>query len=402
MVANKSSSPSRTRKGHKSVRDKRTLLPAREVHRRLKDALSELQRAERNAVLWFAEVVRRKLYKELGYSSIHQYAEVELGFGMSKTSQFLRLVESLEHLPKLRRALARGEIPWTTAREVATVATPKTEAQWIAESKQVPRRVLETRTAETRRLARAGASGSSQVALGVGASGAISQLPGKVEGTESTTTAKPRTSAVVDPGTPVGVSLRMTAEQFARYQALLETLRKQGAGSDAVDLILASLEQAAVAREGREKHAEAAPAKGRSRDCNEKLSNSGAGSESDFPRGKYRRSPYQVIVHQCPSCERATVPTNRGEKAITPQELRTILCDARKRNSGGRNKTPIPERLRRAVMERDRHRCRATGCGRTSFLAVHHKIPREDGGKNAMENLITLCSGCHRALHAHE
>ena len=146
MVANKSSSPSHAnaRESHKNARKKRALLPAHEVHRRLKEALAELQRAERNAVLWFAEVVGRKLYMDFGYSSIHQYSEIELGFGMSKTSQFLRLSESLEQLPKLRQALARGEIPWSTAREVATVATPKTEARWIAEAKEVPRRVLET------------------------------------------------------------------------------------------------------------------------------------------------------------------------------------------------------------------------------------------------------------------
>ena len=75
-------------------------LPPREVHRRLVGALNELERAQRNAVLWFSEVVRRKIYRELGYSSIYQYAELELGFMKAKTAQFLRLCESFKELPE--------------------------------------------------------------------------------------------------------------------------------------------------------------------------------------------------------------------------------------------------------------------------------------------------------------
>lgn len=42
----------------------------------------------------------------------------------------------------------------------------------------------------------------------------------------------------------------------------------------------------------------------------------------------------------------------------------------------------------------------APGCGRTRFLEVHHLRPRSRGGSNDPDNLVTLCSTCHR--HAHE
>ena len=54
-----------------------------------------MQRAEKNAVLWFAEINGRGLFRELGYSSIHQYAAEALGFSQSRTYQFLRLAESV-------------------------------------------------------------------------------------------------------------------------------------------------------------------------------------------------------------------------------------------------------------------------------------------------------------------
>jgi len=51
------------------------------------------------------------------------------------------------------------------------------------------------------------------------------------------------------------------------------------------------------------------------------------------------------------------------------------------------------------VLTRDRHKCRTPGCNHTKFLEVHHIKPRTAGGNNRTENLITLCSACHRFWH---
>ncbi|MEZ4386867.1 MAG: HNH endonuclease [Candidatus Krumholzibacteriia bacterium] len=56
-------------------------------------------------------------------------------------------------------------------------------------------------------------------------------------------------------------------------------------------------------------------------------------------------------------------------------------------------------RVRRAVLARDSHQCRAPGCHHRQFLEVHHVVPRARGGGNSADNLITLCSGCHRLWH---
>jgi 5-methylcytosine-specific restriction endonuclease McrA len=54
---------------------------------------------------------------------------------------------------------------------------------------------------------------------------------------------------------------------------------------------------------------------------------------------------------------------------------------------------------------RDREKCQAelqdgTKCGETKWLHQHHIIPKEFGGKDTAENLITLCSSHHRMVHA--
>ena len=142
-------------------------MSAAAVHARLLAALRELRRAERNAVLLFAEVMRRELFRELGHASIQVYAAEALGFTPSKTSQFVRLAGALESLPRLRRSVARGELGWTKAREVAKVATPSSEGRWIAAAKRSSSRGLEkeVRAARQRTRTAAGVEGLAALVL---------------------------------------------------------------------------------------------------------------------------------------------------------------------------------------------------------------------------------------------
>jgi len=55
------------------------------------------------------------------------------------------------------------------------------------------------------------------------------------------------------------------------------------------------------------------------------------------------------------------------------------------------------ERLRQLVLRRDGWRCQS--CGTMSNLEVHHKQFRSHAGDDSEENLISLCTACHAALH---
>ena len=57
------------------------------------------------------------------------------------------------------------------------------------------------------------------------------------------------------------------------------------------------------------------------------------------------------------------------------------------------------------VVLRDQNRCQAempdgTICGEAKWTHQHHLIPKEHGGRDTVENLITLCASHHRAIHA--
>ena len=60
--------------------------------------------------------------------------------------------------------------------------------------------------------------------------------------------------------------------------------------------------------------------------------------------------------------------------------------------------TRLDENLRIATLMRDGYQC--TQCGKKNTkLNAHHIVWREHGGKDTIQNLITLCKTCHRKIH---
>jgi len=387
-------------------------LSADEVHSSLRQSLAELRQAERNAVLWFAEIWTRKLYRDLGYGSMQQYAALGLGFSRSKTAQFLRLVRALEVLPVLRASLEKGEVSWTKAREVVKVATPRTEAAWVQEARGSSRRQLEQRVPVARGRAKAARTGDrQQVALAVEG---VQEEPGDA--------LAGRAPAEV----PVDLHARFSPEQYARYEALMEMLRKRGETGSREELFLAGLETLAAGGDRvsppQDRPGDRGGTTGMGREAGPHPEDptpapSRSGTDGTCPSGpraahavdkstmstRVHSAPlYQVVVQVCERCGQGEAVTSRGPKPLAPEALRAILCDTRVHRPGQRNRATIPPSVRRAVLARDQHRCRGAGCHSARFLSVHHKVPRADGGTNDPDNLITLCGNCHRAVHRHD
>ena len=67
------------------------------------------------------------------------------------------------------------------------------------------------------------------------------------------------------------------------------------------------------------------------------------------------------------------------------------------KNSPPRLDSDSYEALRQQVLERDGWRCQF--CGSMSGVEVHHIEHRGRQGSDCEENLIALCSQCHKLLH---
>ncbi len=672
-------------------------LPAGSVHRHLKSAVKELHKAEHNVVLWFAEVLQRRLYRSLGHGSMILYAQEELGFSRSKSYLFIQLAQRLEVLPELRAAIASGAVSWTKARALLKVATPGSESKWVAAAMTASRRELEEAIKRARVSARSRARPTSQSTLSLGGKAARTHgsrrgpaapgthsaattrgshgepaapgthgaatthgahgdpaAPGThsaatthgshgdpaapethdaattrgshgdptAPGTHSAATtrgshgdptapgthgaattrgshggpAAPRShggpasratlgsaapgsgqsristpssslGSATDPGgqitpgvspgdagfrpmanpgqptsneiplspretsyldelesveIPIRVGVDLDPVLHGRYRALIERIRKLRFKGTRAEMMVAAYEALAGQMEsearmrraarkeqesghasqgdppqptadrtdadptqserghrGDESSAGATPGgdpcagsggpgsdpvgvtpQGDSRVAGGAHMNdphaqggepgrepgvergghngddstngaapdgahptSGAGPDGVHPTeggvpgarnraaqlstrvdnpGKsfHRTGPnYQVMVTVCPGCERGAIAGGESGRVLSPTSLQSILCDSRVLAPGARNKSTIPPSRRREVLRRDGHRCRIRGCDRSLFVEVHHKVPREAGGTHDPDNLLTLCSACHRAVH---
>ncbi len=366
-------------------------LSAKQIDARLRQAAEAFRRSERNLVVWLAELEHRRLYRELGFSSIHQYARAQLGFSDNLTYRLLALARELEHLPRLRTSVAKGEIGWTKAQELVKVVGVENEEAWIEEAKRIGRRDLRRRVVLAKRAAAARRKGN----------GGQQELD---------PSAGPPPPAPPLDRAPTTVTYRFTPTQLARFEAQMEKIHKMRLVAPSTSkevILLEALEALIEAPSARSSEVETAASEDSSAEAAASGSSSAQVAGSARARGgvdlrrRKSTSPYQIIITRCESCGRGTVETHHGTKEITRAELEAASCDAVIHKDGERSRAAVPESTRWEVFTRDRHRCRALGCRHTRFLEIHHLVPRDQGGTNQIDNLVTLCSSCHRLCHEH-
>ena len=321
---------------------------AQKVDFELKSALKIKDAAHQCSLDWFGEIIHRKLYIELGYGSINQYARQELGFGNSKIGDYIKLTKKLEKLPNLKDSMSKGEVGYTKGRLIVQVADESNEKDWSDFAKANSRPKVEEAVKRAKMKAKEDAARQPSL------------LP-TVEGKTPT--------AVV----PVRVNLEMTPTQFARYENAWEQIRKQGnASSEKVETLLEIME-----------------------------SFLDADSQNVSPRGENSRPTAQIHIHHCPECESSTIQTSKGELEMGKIEFERYQCDCQTSTPNSRNTTSIPPATRRKVLGQARHKCQTAGCNHTKFLEIHHVISRAKGGTNDASNLRVFCSACHSRIHNH-
>jgi 5-methylcytosine-specific restriction endonuclease McrA len=357
------------------------------AHHALASTIATMHRAHGQAVLWFADIQRRRLYRELGFSSMNMYAKEKLGFSERRASDFSRLAGLMDDRTLIRRALAADEIGWTKALDIARISDAGSEGKWLEVARSCSRRDLATKI--RRAKDKAVAQQSRQPRL------PVVDRSGK--------TAKPATPAPrPEPSLPpaartVKVTLEFTPEQFAMYEALWTRLAKASRQSG---VAVAARPQAVLEMMA---HFLEESGQNKSGDSAREESHEQESHEQKSPAQKAAPSPttprVHLHLHHCPECEKTVVPTSRGELPVSAATLERSRCDVVLVQPGKRNRTTIPPKTRREVLARDRHRCTRPGCRHHSYLEVHHIIPREKGGTNEAANLITLCWACHQLVH---
>ncbi|HEX3476147.1 MAG TPA: hypothetical protein VHT91_14075 [Kofleriaceae bacterium] len=81
---------------------------------------------------WLREAEKLQIWRPLGMVSALDYMERVLGYAPRTAQDRLRVARALGDLPQLTAALAADDLAFSAVRELTRVATPGTEAAWIA------------------------------------------------------------------------------------------------------------------------------------------------------------------------------------------------------------------------------------------------------------------------------
>lgn len=89
------------------------------------------------------------------------------------------------------------------------------------------------------------------------------------------------------------------------------------------------------------------------------------------------------MLYECSKCHQLFIR----------QGTDTRCADCGQPYKGGRSHG-FPPQVRKAILERDHHRC--VLCGSTENLEADHITPWSKGGADTLANGRTLCRTCHR------
>jgi hypothetical protein len=284
---------------------------------------------------WLREAEALQIWRPLGMVSALDYCERVLGHAPRAAQDRLRVARALGTLPELTRALGAGTLPYSAVRELIRVATPATEAAWIAAASGTNLRQIESLVSGHR--------------------------PGD------------------QPDDPPGPEVRTQVVRFELSSGTFAQLRQASSSLDdehgrhlSDDELVAAL-------------------------CSSVLDGSSATEPTGRAKFQIAVTVCERCRQgwQDGAGARIAIETAAVERAMCDaQHIGSLDGDGPERAH-----QDVPPSMVRFVWRRDGGRCRAPGCRSARGLEVHHLVHRADGGGHEASNLVLLCSACHLAHH---
>jgi 5-methylcytosine-specific restriction endonuclease McrA len=315
---------------------------------------------------WLLAAHRSRAHERLGYGGFVEY--IERLFGAPRlTYEKLRVAEALESLPELGQALREGAVSWSCVRELTRVATPETEATWLAGARGRTVRDVEKLVSGHR-------------------PGSLPDDP-------------------VEPSAERHVlRFEVSGEVLATFRAAMTKIRTEAGGpldDDAALLLLARQVLAGPSDDGRASYQLELSVCEQCRRTHQVAQGELVEVSAEVAAmvrcdAQQLASPH--VGFASPHMDEAREAVDRSREARV--DTKTATAPTRKRQA--RAAQTVPPSVRRAVLRRDRHCCQVPGCRHVGFVDIHHVQAREDGGAHDPDNLVTLCAAHHRACHRGE
>jgi len=285
---------------------------------------------------------REGIHVRIGYAAFYEYTERLFGYGPRLTQEKLRVAEALEELPETAKSLQTGAISCSHARELTRVATPSTETAWLEAARGRTVREVE------------------QLVSG--------HRPGSL----------PDDVPAPDLKRHV-LRLELSSEVMATFRKAMAKIRRDEGESLDDDAAIRLL-------------------------CRKVLGGSGEpGRASESRRRVTRRSRGQLVqvgakvVAMAAGNAQHVGHVGHVDAHVGAQDSASFLADVGAILARGAQ--DIPAAIRRLVDDRDGGRCRVPGCRHSVFKEPHHIVLRSEGGTHHPDNLVTVCSAHHRAIH---
>jgi hypothetical protein len=318
-------------------------------------------------------------WERQGAVSCAHWLSWRVGLDLVTAREKVRVARALGALPKIDRALERGEISYAKVRAITRVATAANEETLL----QYARHATGAQLDRICRLYR-------QVAAGLS-----------------------------DPGTPAedrAVRERVLPGGMVKIELVLTP--------DEAAVVLRAIEKAheTIASEQTDTPAEASSDVGQSTQRRERAAHATRADAAILMAETYLHQPssssaannttrHQLLIHldqDVLAPDGQWVATLDDGTRLSSDALRRVACDAAliptlTDSTGstldvGRRTRAISPALRRALWVRDRG-CRFPGCTHTRFLHGHHIQHWIHGGRTALDNLVLLCSRHHGLVH---
>ncbi len=290
---------------------------------------------------YLADMADEQRFREVGwYSDVLHYARERFDLGVKSTRERVRMGRALRCLPRIEQAFVARQLSYSKVRELTRVATTEDEHRWLELARALPMRELERR-----------------VARQVGDK-AVTDEPARVRWRT------PETGEL---------NLHLPARAWALVSRAMQAARQVAEYSMSDAEALEAVANQALAG----------------------LCQPDATSVADPTRA--------VVLYRCRDCGVTELETTAGAVALPPDQADQLSAGAKvvdlavEGREGASTGGTMPAAVRRAVLARDRGRCRL--CGRGKYVDIHHLTPQSQGGEHSRENCAVLCGGCHGAVH---
>ncbi len=318
----------------------------RTIHQAAVLAVTELKQKEALLILALQDVDEHFAYRYLGFNSLFRYCMDALKLTEAQSYMYISVSRKSKNLPALQSALESGEVTVSKASRVVSVINCDNAQYWLDLTKESTKHEVEKEVAKVNPKA---------------------ICPEKARYLTDTT---------------IELQVAVSEEVFKLLKRAQE--------------ILAQKHKKPVSLEGVIKT----------------LSENYLEKQDPLKREKRRQIRNKKTYNQGVTTERDGKNSNKLLPKVSPQSVTakaTELCPGRASQSDqtlvldkGKSRT-LKQTTKDHILTRDEGRCTYRQgnrrCTERVYLHVHHIQAKELGGTDDSQNLTTLCSGHHRAIH---